>query len=283
MDAQPCPTLAEVINAKQLTREDLIKEYNKLKKYDASAIRNCFAGNPILYHFQLENLVNVKTKSGSFAETMSDVARRSKIWADANKYANGSRPNNPAMRLFEMWRRMNGAVVFFKPNVAMYIYKKFKATKVLDVCAGWGGRLLGATALGIEYTGIDTNTDLRQAYDGIIQLAGGGRMIWDDAMNVDFETLDYDCVLTSPPYINLEIYPHMNVWENKKQFYETFLIPLIDKCRLHIRRGGRVCFNISPKMYDELIKAGYEECRESIDMKQQKVQGKDKGDKVYVW
>ena len=283
MDTQPCPTLNDVIACKTMTADAITKEYAKLKKYDATVIRNCFVGNPILYHFQMVNLVNVKTKNGSFSETMSDETRRTKIWGDANKYANGSRPNNPALRLFEMWRRMNGAVVFFKPNVAMYVYKKFKATKVLDVCAGWGGRLLAASALGIEYTGIDTNTDLRGAYEGLLTLTGSGRMIWEDALTVDFETIDYDCVLTSPPYINLEVYPHMKTWDNKKQFYTEFLIPLINKCRVHIKAGGKVCFNISPQMYAELLKAGYEPCKEMIEMKQQKVQGKEKGDKVYVW
>jgi hypothetical protein len=280
---EPCPTLEDVLADKRLTTEALIKEYEKLKRYDATQPKNCFAGNSILYHFQLRNLMDVKGARGSFAETMENDALRVKAWENANKYANGSRPNKPALRLFEIWRRTNGAIVFFKPTVAKHIYSRFGATRVLDVCAGWGGRLLGATALGIEYVGIDTNTDLREAYDGLLALTGSGRMIWGDALAQDFEAIDYDCVLTSPPYINLEVYPHMRKWEAKNTFYQEFLIPLIDKCRVSIRRNGKVCFNISPAMYADLMRAGYEPCKETIDMKQQKVQGKDKGDKIYVW
>jgi len=36
-------------------------------------------------------------------------------------------------------------------------------------------------------------------------------------------------------------------------------------------------------MYDELLVAGYEPCKEQIPMLQQKIRGKDKADMVYVW
>jgi hypothetical protein len=110
------------------------------------------------------------------------------------------------------------------------------------------------------------------------------RMIWDSCLNVDFSTIDYDFVLTSPPYINLELYENMTPFESEKAFYEQFLIPLINKCLTSIRRGGRVCFNISPKMYGTLTeKYKYRTADETHDLLQQKRLGKDKGDKIYVW
>jgi hypothetical protein len=275
------PTYQEVLDSKTLSNDILETEFKKLCKYDANKNERCFAGNSILYHYQLDNLCKVKVKGKSFYETMMDDEKREKTWIMANKYANGSRPNNPALRLFEVYRRCSGAVVFFKPTVAMYVYKQMNATSVLDFTAGWGGRLLGAQALGIQYTGIDTNTDLKPAYDEMLKR--GGKMIWDDALNVDFSQIDYDCVLTSPPYINLEIYPHMSEWKSSKVFYTDFLIPLIEKSRKHIRRNGKVCINISPSMYEDLIKFGYEPCKQSINMLQQKVRGKDKKDMIYVW
>jgi tRNA1(Val) A37 N6-methylase TrmN6 len=108
-------------------------------------------------------------------------------------------------------------------------------------------------------------------------------MIWADALTVDFSAIDYDCVLTSPPYYNVEIYECMTAWKTEEDFYKTFLIPLIDKSRKHIRRNGMVCFNISPAMYKKLIKFGYEASRFELPMLQQKVQGKDKADKLYIW
>lgn len=278
------PTYNEVIQSKQLTTTDLIEEFAKLKRYTPTLERRCFAGNPILYHYQLDNLCRVRTAAGSFYEMMMNETKREECWRTVNRYANGSRSNDPAGRLFEGFRRFTGAVVFFKPTIAMNVYSQCKPTHVLDVCAGWGGRMLGAMAMGIEYTGIDTNTDLRPAYESMTTMFGGkATMIWGDAMEQDFADIDYDCVLTSPPYCNLEVYPHMTPWENKKTFYTEFLIPLLDKCRTHIKRNGKVCFNISPHMYAELTTVGYEPCKEMMPMLQQKRQGKDKEDMVYVW
>lgn len=280
------PTYTDVLQSKHLTLTELKDDFKKLKSYKPNNTKRCFAGNPILYHFQLNNLCQVKTKSGSFYELMCDEIKREDMWQKANKYAKGSRPNDPALRLFEMYRRLTGAVVFFKPTIAINFYDYCKATAVLDPCAGWGGRLLGAMSRDIDYTGIDTNTNLREAYTNIIETfetKSKIAMIWDDAMNVDFSVIDYDCVLTSPPYYNVEIYECMTAWKNEETFYKSFLIPLIDKCRKHIRRNGKVCFNISPTMYKKLIGFGYEACKEELPMLQQKVQGKDKADKLYIW
>ena len=281
------PTYAQVLAERRLTDEELNKEFALLQAYQPRETSRCFAGNPILYHYQLDNLCKVKTKKGSFYDMMLDDDLREEWWVKINKYANGSRPKTPATRLFEIYRRCTGAVVFFKPTIAINMYHKYGATHVLDPCAGWGGRMLGAMAKGIAYTGIDTNLNLRPSYDAMMEQFGKVNMIWGDALEQDFTAIDYDMVLTSPPYWdtgNLEIYELMKVWKTEKEFYETFLIPLITKCRASIKRQGKVCFNISPKMYKALTgKYKFPPCDEQVAMLQQKVQGKDKGDMVYVW
>jgi hypothetical protein len=289
---EPTPTYDQVIAERRLSPADLVTEFARLKAYKPRTSSRCFAGNPILYHYQLDNLCRVKTGKGSktqsFHDMMSDDTQREEWWVKINKYAHGSRPDTPATRLFEIYRRCSGAVVFFKPTIALNLYAHCKATHVLDPTAGWGGRILAAMASGIAYTGIDTNVDLVPSINAMVaDLKPPDTpptvMIWQDALTVDFSTIDYDCVLTSPPYINLELYAHMPPFESKKAYYTNFLIPLITKCRDHIKRNGKVCFNISPVMYRELIAAGYEECAEKLPMLQQKVRGKDKEDMVYVW
>lgn len=283
----PCPTYESVIQAKRLSDAKLKNALATLKRFKATENARCFAGNPVLYHYMLDALCQVKLKNGSFKDMMDSDDECNATWIKANQYANGSRENNLPMRLFEMWRRMNGAIVFFKPTTAMYIYKKYAATSVLDPTAGWGGRMLGAWALDIRYTGIDTNTSLQPAYNDMMTLLNKGddlKMIWKSCLDTDFSTIEYDCVLTSPPYINLEVYPGMTPFESKSAFYKNFLIPLIGKCRKYIKPGGKVCINISPQMYKDLTETfKYEKATEAIDLKQQKVQGKDKGDKIYVW
>jgi hypothetical protein len=185
--------------------------------------------------------------------------------------------------------------VMFKSTTAKYLYQKYNATSVLDPTAGWGGRMLGAWALGIDYTGIDTNTNMKPAYDSMIDVLDNKtpaifekpnlQMIWQSALDVDFSKLDYDFVLTSPPYVNLEIYEHMEPWESDEKFYTEFFIPLWQKCIDNIKQGGTICFNISPKMYDDAVSFGLPVCEDEEDLKQQLGQqtGKKKQDKIYIW
>ena len=74
-----------------------------------------------------------------------------------------------AANIFECYRINNGSVVMFKTTTAKYIYTKYAAKKVLDPTAGWGGRMLGAWAQGIDYIGIDTNVSLQESYEEMIQ------------------------------------------------------------------------------------------------------------------
>jgi len=282
----PAPTYEEVLARKTLPPEQLVVEYDKLKRYKPTNLKRTFAGNPILYHFQLDNLCRVKVAGHSFYEIMNDETLRNDLWEKTLKYGARSRPETPDTRMFEMWRRLKGAVVFFRPTIAINVYKQFNPTHILDVCMGWGGRMLGAMVHDIDYTGIDTNIDLKPAYENILATfptKSNITLLWENSLSVDFSTIPYDLVLTSPPYYNTELYPHMTPYQSKPLFYKEFLIPLIDKCRQHIRNNGKVCFNISPKMYADLLKYGYDPAEDEIPMLQQKIQGIDKKDQIYVW
>lgn len=56
----------------------------------------------------------------------------------------------------------------FKTDLAYLIYRIYRATHVLDFCAGWGDRLVAAIAAGISYTGVDANPDMQKIYRDII-------------------------------------------------------------------------------------------------------------------
>lgn len=276
-------TYADILNDKRLTAEERGKDLAKLREWGAEENERKFCGNAYLYHYQLGNLLETRVgKHPLLREMMDDPKQKEKLIADVSKR---DRTGTFANRIFECYRVNKGAVVFFKPSTAKFLYKKYKATHVLDFTAGWGGRMLGAWALDLAYTGIDTNTNLKPAYDQMIAELGKDnlRMIWDSCLNVDLSTIDYDFVLTSPPYINLELYEGMTAFESKEAFYKSFLMPMIDRCRTHIKRGGAVAVNISPQMYADLVKFGYTPCVEEYDLLQQKRKGVDKQDKIYIW
>lgn len=298
-------TINDIEDHKNITTAELRKDLDNLNKFDADTNANNFAGNPFLYHHQFKNLLKCRRQDG---KTIYDIWNDKTEWdklIEQTKIRNrGGR--TAAGNVFECFRINLGSVVMFKSTTAKYLYKKYNAKSVLDPTAGWGGRMLGAWSLGINYTGIDTNIEMIPAYESMIEFLNAEtgfdnalfeidngselKMIWQSCLDVDFSKIDYDFVLTSPPYINLEIYEHMDLWDSDTAFYKEFFIPLWQKCVDNIKKGGHVCFNISPKMYEDAVKNGLTPCDDEEDLKQQMGQrseslkkGKKKQDKIYIW
>ena len=287
-------TIEQIEDHKLITQEELNKDLENLFGYDASENRNNFFGNPFLYHFQFKNLIKCHREGGdTIYDIYNDKEKWDKLIDSAKKRNRGGR--TAAGNVYECFRINLGSVVMFKSTTAKYLYQKYNATSVLDPTAGWGGRMLGAWALGIDYTGIDTNINMKSAYDGMIEMLNNKtpaifeqpklEMLWQSALDVDFSNIDYDFVLTSPPYVNLEIYEHMEPWDSDEKFYIDFFIPLWQKCMDNIKPGGTICFNISPKMYEDAVSFGLPVCEDEEDLKQQLGQqtGKKKQDKIYIW
>jgi hypothetical protein len=295
-------TITDIVTHKHLTDERLRADLADLNRFPATHNANNFAGNPFQYHFQLANLLHcTRERSGKPRETIyeiwADPAKRAKMIEDTRKRNRGG---SPANNVFEAYRINSGSIVMFKAATAKYLYRKYGATRVLDPTAGWGGRMLGAWSAGIDYTGIDTNTNMRPAYDAMISFLNNEidrtghlldqykpqlNLIWQSCLDVDFGTIDYDFVLTSPPYLNMEIYQNMPLWENDRAFYEGFYIPLYHKLRANIKRGGTICLNVSPKMHEDALEYGLPPPDAEEDLLQQmgQAKGKKKQDKIYIW
>ena len=297
-------TIKDIEDHKLITANELTKDLNDLLRYDASVNTNSFYGNPFLYHHQLKNLLKCKRTN---RKTIYEIYNNKKDWDafidSAKKRDRGGK--SAANNVFECYRINLGSIVMFKATTAKYLYNKYNAKSVLDPTAGWGGRMLGAWALDIDYIGIDTNIEMKPAYDNMIEVLNNKsrhdlfdfkqsnlQMIWQNALDVDFSQLNYDFVLTSPPYVNLELYEHMELWESDEHFYTEFFIPLWQKCIDNIKKGGHVCFNISPKMYDDAIEHGLKPCDKEEDLLQQlgyygyncpEPEKRKKQDKIYIW
>lgn len=288
-------TFHDIMEDKKSTIEERHQDLIKLVNYDALENKRCFIGNKFLYHHQFSNLCKVRgPNKESFFQKMSDDAKYQTLWKIMTKLGSTGkgRAGSLQSKIFEAYR-VNNPVVFFKPTTAKYLYKKYNAKKVLDPTAGWGGRMIGAWALGIPYVGFDTNEKMILAYQDMVQdlldvsdkleMDCDISMNFDSCLSADFSQIDYDFVLTSPPYINLEVYEMMPPFESKAKFYKEFLIPLLQKCLTHIKDPGWVAFNISQQMYLELLEFGFRACDAEEDLLQQKRFGKKKEDKIYLW
>ena len=216
---------------------------------------------------------------------MTDDNLRQQLANETAKRKQG-RKITPAV-VFDTYCANKNCVSIFKPSTAKFIYKYYNAKRVLDFTAGWGGRMLGAYSLGISYTGIDTNINMKPEYDNMIARLDNNNlnMIWDNCLNVDLSQIDFDLVLTSPPYINLEKYENMALFKSDDEYYNDFLIVMLNRCLQHIKNNGWVCINISMVMYDKLInKYGYRECDEKHILPNAKnKQNLKKCEYIYCW
>jgi 16S rRNA G966 N2-methylase RsmD len=143
-----------------------------------------------------------------------------------------------------------GKVTMYRPlmakKVVSYLANKDGLTdvRVLDVCAGWGGRMIGAKSVGIKvhYTGIDPCAKTYEALRAIRDELGLTNVtLINKPAEVALQELDpgpgatYDIALTSPPYYNLEIYsdePTQSVSSSAvsdgyQTWLNTFLHPVI--------------------------------------------------------
>ena len=286
-----CPhTFQDVLDAKDITLEKREGNYKTLKDFPADTNPRKFCGNPLIYHFQMKNLLNCRRGTKGYLtieECCNDPEELQKLWDESVKRNRRDKcPFPSATDVYECHRINRGSIVPFKSSTAKFVYKKFGAKNVLDPTAGWGGRLLGAASLGIKYTGIDTNVNLKDGYDRMMNDLDikDCKMIYEDCLSVDFKEINPDFILTSPPYSNMEIYEHMSPWKDDDEFYKTFLIPLFRK--IDEETNCNVAINISPKMYDAVIKKyNVRLCDHKVDLRQQLgKQYKTKSqDYIYVW
>lgn len=161
----------------------------------------------------------------------------------------------------KVWYRISNlyfsAISIFKPQIAMDIYCLYNPTTILDFTMGWGGRLVGACALNIpKYIGIDMNSNLKTPYTKMSHFLQKHsttkiELYFQDALTVDYSKLNYDLVLTSPPYYNIETYGD-NVEKTKEEWDNSFYIPIFEKTFQHLKPGGHYCINIPKEVYENV-------------------------------
>ena len=285
-------TFNDILKCKDFTREQLDKDWKSLCDFDGLSNPRKFCGSKIIYQAQLKNMLNcVRGNKGyrKLEDWFETPELADELWRQTvHRNRRDKAPIPSPTDVYECHRLNNGAIVSFKPSTAKYIYKLFNATNVLDPTAGWGGRMLGALSLGISYTGYDTNVKMKLPYSQMRCMAHEYstpvQMNWMSCLDGDFTDKEYDLVLTSPPYSNMEIYEGMSPWVNDDDFYQTFMIPLMTK--LFIETTCPICINMSPKMYKVLTTTyDFNQCDSKIDLRQQLgKQYKTKSqDYIYVW
>lgn len=155
----------------------------------------------------------------------------------------------------------------YRPQMMKLACIKYKPERVLDPCAGWGGRMLGAVSYGAHYTAFEPNTTTYANLMKIVDFLGihdKVTLICDDARNMSHYNIPkVDLVLTSPPYFDLEVYAHEDTQSIKnlntyQEWADGFLREIIKLGLEHLNEDGVSCWNVGKvknrDMNDDVLK-----------------------------
>jgi len=151
----------------------------------------------------------------------------------------------------------------FPPHLARDIAKRNRldrASRVLDPCAGWGGRMIGLSVIVDSYTAYEPST---KTHSGLIKL-GEYLQKWRSSFNPtvycapfedsQLEPASFDFAMTSPPYYDTEHYTDepsnsMNRYSSFEDWVEGFYCPLIEKTMAALKPGAEFWLNIGSRTY----------------------------------
>ena len=287
------PEQKERIVKRLLNGGDPREDFERLRNNDATTAFSP-RGIDVVNAFTLVERLNTVSKTGiSFFDLWRNKAQFKKKPYVAKMIQHYAATKDVGENDIQMWFRIYnlyyGAISVFRPSIAMSIYDRFKPTSVLDFTMGWGGRLVGACALDVpRYIGVDSNTNLREPYKQMVSFlkplsATKTTLFFRDALSVDYDKLDYDMVLTSPPYFNIERYANQPN-RTKENWISEFYEPLFKKTFAGMKRGGHYCLNIPEEIYRAVALHLFGRPSHRIHMpKYKRQQTEEYKEFIYVW
>jgi len=223
-----------------------------LKNYiiEGEGIRNGLApGNKIIQTLQ-PIIYRVKQNN---KPTISELSQHPKIVERAvTAFLKEPKKLYPARLIRELnYAGLTQASILSVP-VMMAAIRSFKLQgEWFDPCAGWGNRMLTAYLLDLRYRATDPGI----CYSGLLRiqkyLSTNYRL--DNKKYQDYSWTKSDFILTSPPFYNKEDYLDNINYGSFDNWYNQFLIPLIEKSLSH---SSRVIMHVDNPML-EAIKKNY--------------------------
>jgi 16S rRNA G966 N2-methylase RsmD len=283
---------------KNISLETVDREMDKLIKIGSNTTEispRSLVGNNIVDYFTFTQRLKTKGKYDinfyEFIVNIDEFKKKKFIQTMLIYYKDIKNKKNTKSEytvLKEVYNICISAINIIRPLVYMEIYSKYKPNCILDFCAGWGGAAVAAAALKIDkYIGIEINHSLKEPYGQLIDYLNKKspttiEMIFDDALNIDYNKLVYDFVFTSPPYYFIQKYENNPRYSSKKEMDEKFYIPIFTKTYNGLQKGGYYIINVCKEVYDNVLIKLFGEAHISYPYKKSKRQN-DYNEIVYVW
>jgi len=251
---------------RDISFETIEKEWLQIKNKTSEEINNLngrsrLGCNIIDYYFFEQRIETIGNKGINFFDFVNNIEfyKTKKYIQTLLTYCenNNRYKNSLIKKYYYCYGLCFGRINAFKITNALQIYNSFQPKiAIMDPFCGFGGRLVGAMMLNINYTGIDLNKDLESGYQKLIHDFGHSSnskidILFQDANAVDFSKYKYDMVFTSPPYENIELYKHSEkkTIEEWSKFYKEVFQKLWD----NLINGGTYIININENIYTKIL------------------------------
>jgi len=251
------PTLAKELEQvsfyPNFTEDELLKDWRDLldwNKRDTVLSSGSRLGMKLCEHF-FPNFYDIENNKGVSFKSLWNASHLEKVlrW---------NRNSHSTPYLSELKRGIYftsdiAKSTMYRPQMAKLILSNLGGFRVLDPCAGWGGRLLGIVSARADYIAFEPNSE---TYDNLIELVeflnikNKVTLIKDSALNMNnYDIGEVDLVLTSPPYFDLEVYSHEDTQSihsisTYSEWVDKFLKPLIELSTGHLSKTGYSCWNV---------------------------------------
>ena len=285
---------------KPISKEEIQKDYNKLKEITCKQIskigNRSRIGNTVVDAYTLEERLHAKGDQGisfyDFWNCRDYYSKKEYVRKMLDFYK--TRNTTEIRKYRYTYNLYFSNIAIFSPLRAMDIYCKTNARRVLDFTMGWGGRLVGGCAYGLEmYYGIDINVHLKKPYKKMVDFLKSDednntkiQLKFEDALKVDYSKMDYDTVLTSPPYYNIEVYRKSEgKYKSKEDWNNNFYKPLFSKTFKHLKNGGKYCLNVPVEIYESVCVPLLGKSNKKYHLKkEERIKGKSNyKEYVYCW
>jgi len=283
---------------KNISEDNIHAEMDKLIQIGENAHTmspRSLIGNNIVDYFTFSERLKTKGKYNinfyDFIVNIDEFKKKKYIQNMLTYYEtvkNKNKTKNECVVLKEVYNICISAINIIRPLVYMEIYSKYKPKTILDFCAGWGGASVAAAALNVnKYIGIEINHDLKEPYDNLVEFLQKKsktniHMIFENALNINYNELTYDFVFTSPPYYFIQKYENNTDYISKKEMDTKFYIPLFSKTYHGLQPGGTYIINVCKEVYENVLLQLFGEAHEIYPYKKSKRQN-NYDEIVYVW
>jgi hypothetical protein len=226
-----------------------------------------------------------------FLQNIDEFKKKKFIQTMLNYYNNVKNKNknkNDYVVYKEVYNICISAINIMRPLNCMEIYTKYKAKKVLNFCAGWGGSTVAASALQLDtHYGIEINSALKKPYENMIaylatKSSTKNEIYIGDALDFDYKKIKYDTVFSSPPYYFIEKYANNVLYKSKQDMDDKFYKPIFLKTYKGLQKGGYYIINICQEIYDKVLREILGDADEIFPLKKSKRQN-NYTEMVYVW